>query len=248
MENSPRIALIDDDALFRESLILNLTAVGYAVRGWEDGEAFLAALGHQEKPDLVLLDWKMPGLNGIEVLARLRVFRPELPVIFLTVLGQQVFEEAAPSGGIGLSISPSPNSRWSWLWPARPDAMSASDRYTMPAGVRGSMPASYPVHPGPEAGDLRRRRLGSDQEKRDGRRDPAGRQRPQRQPVSQHRPSRPLHRPVAADAGKDAHHRRRIWEASGWPRVHASLASSSLKHSSTKSLMSGGAGTRFARR
>ncbi|MFD2235707.1 response regulator transcription factor [Phaeospirillum tilakii] len=99
MENSPRIALIDDDALFRESLILNLTAVGYAVRGWEDGEAFLAALGRQEKPDLLLLDGKMPGLNGIEVLARLRALRPELPVIFLTVLGEQVFEEAALLGG-----------------------------------------------------------------------------------------------------------------------------------------------------
>jgi two-component system response regulator ChvI len=99
MENSPRIALVDDDALFRESLILNLTAVGYAVRGWEDGEAFLAALGQPDGPDLVLLDWKMPGLNGIEVLGRLRTLRPELPVIFLTVLGEQVFEEAALLGG-----------------------------------------------------------------------------------------------------------------------------------------------------
>ena len=99
MENSPRIALVDDDALFRESLILNLTAVGYAVRGWADGEAFLAALGQPERPDLVLLDWKMPGLNGIEVLGRLRTLRPELPIIFLTVLGEQVFEEAALLGG-----------------------------------------------------------------------------------------------------------------------------------------------------
>ncbi|MEO0034668.1 MAG: hypothetical protein RLZZ501_691 [Pseudomonadota bacterium] len=99
MENSSRIALVDDDALFRESLILNLTAVGYAVRGWEDGEAFLAALATQSSLDLVLLDWKMPGLNGIEVLGRLRTLRPELPIIFLTVLGEQVFEEAALLGG-----------------------------------------------------------------------------------------------------------------------------------------------------
>ncbi|CCG42312.1 response regulator transcription factor [Magnetospirillum molischianum] len=41
----------------------------------------------------------MPGLNGIEVLGRLRALRPELPVIFLTVLGEQVFEEAALLGG-----------------------------------------------------------------------------------------------------------------------------------------------------
>jgi len=98
MENSPRIALVDDDALFRESLVLNLTAVGYAVRGWEDGSTFLAALATQSSLDLVLLDWKMPGLNGIEVLSRLCALRPELPVIFLTVLGEQVFEEAALLG------------------------------------------------------------------------------------------------------------------------------------------------------
>jgi two-component system response regulator ChvI len=95
----PLIALVDDDALFRESLILNLTGAGFAVQEWGDGEAFLAAVGQLEKPDLVLLDWKMPGLNGIEVLGRLRALRPELPVIFLTVLGQQVFEEAALLGG-----------------------------------------------------------------------------------------------------------------------------------------------------
>lgn len=95
----PLIALVDDDALFRESLILNLTGAGFAVQEWGDGEAFLAAVGQLEKPDLVLLDWKMPGLNGIEVLGWLRALRPELPVIFLTVLGEQVFEEAALLGG-----------------------------------------------------------------------------------------------------------------------------------------------------
>jgi CheY-like chemotaxis protein len=40
----PLIALVDDDALFRESLILNLTGAGFAVQEWGDGEAFLATL------------------------------------------------------------------------------------------------------------------------------------------------------------------------------------------------------------
>ncbi|WP_041793736.1 response regulator transcription factor [Pararhodospirillum photometricum] len=98
-DSRPLIALVDDDGLFRESLTANLISAGFTVQEWGDGEAFLAALGCQEKPDLVLLDWKMPGLNGIEVQGRLRTLRPELPVIFLTMLGEQVFEEAALLGG-----------------------------------------------------------------------------------------------------------------------------------------------------
>ncbi|CCG42314.1 Putative two-component response transcriptional regulator (CheY family) [Magnetospirillum molischianum DSM 120] len=44
----PLIALVDDDALFRESLTANLTSAGYAVRGWEEGTTFLAALGNRK--------------------------------------------------------------------------------------------------------------------------------------------------------------------------------------------------------
>jgi two-component system, OmpR family, response regulator ChvI len=93
------IGIVDDDPLFRETLAGNLTDAGYQVRDWEDGEAFLAEMESGERPDLLLLDWKMPGLNGIEVLRRLRAARIPFPVIFLTVLSDQIFEEAALTGG-----------------------------------------------------------------------------------------------------------------------------------------------------
>jgi two-component system response regulator ChvI len=97
--DAPLIAIVDDDPLFRETLAGNLEDAGYAVRDWESGETFLAAMEAGPRPDLLLLDWKMPGLNGIEVLRRMRAGQLVLPVIFLTVLSDQIFEEAALAGG-----------------------------------------------------------------------------------------------------------------------------------------------------
>lgn len=99
LTSSPLIAIVDDDPLFRETLAGNLGDAGYGVRAWECGEDFLAALAEEKRPDLLLLDWKMPGLNGIEVLRRLRAAQVILPVVFLTVLSDQIFEEAALLGG-----------------------------------------------------------------------------------------------------------------------------------------------------
>ncbi len=95
----PFIGIVDDDSLFRETLCGNLTDAGYRLRAWPDGESFLAAIASGERPDLVLLDWKMPGLNGIDVLRRMRGDGVAIPVVFLTVLGDQMFEEAALAGG-----------------------------------------------------------------------------------------------------------------------------------------------------
>jgi two-component system response regulator ChvI len=94
-----RILVVDDDPLFRESVEQNLLDAGFAVTALESGPALLDFLAGGGTGDLVLLDWKMPGMNGIEVLRRLRANRAELPVIFLTVLSDQIYEEAALVGG-----------------------------------------------------------------------------------------------------------------------------------------------------
>lgn len=99
MDEPVHIMLVDDDALFVESLERNLVTSGFRVSHFSDGEEALEFLSGRLDVDLVLLDWKMPGMNGIEVLRRLRSAWPELPVIFLTVLGEQIYEEAALIGG-----------------------------------------------------------------------------------------------------------------------------------------------------
>src|SRR5437868_10139928 len=92
--SSARIVLVDDDDLFRESLSQNLTDAGFGTQCYSDGPAALHALANAPLPDIILLDWKMPQMTGIEVLRNLRQRAIDVPVVFLTVLSDQFYEEA----------------------------------------------------------------------------------------------------------------------------------------------------------
>jgi len=94
-----RVLLIDDNELFRESLSLNLNEAGFDVHAFATGEDALAHLTVGADEDVVLLDWMMPGMNGIEVLRRIREANFPVPIIFLTELTDQIYEEAALQGG-----------------------------------------------------------------------------------------------------------------------------------------------------
>lgn len=80
---SERVLLIEDDPAIVAGLQLNLALEGYEVLTAADGES-----GYQMaidgRPDLVLLDVMLPGMNGFEVLRRLRELDAEMPVIVLT--------------------------------------------------------------------------------------------------------------------------------------------------------------------
>jgi two-component system, OmpR family, response regulator ChvI len=95
----PHLLLVDDDGPFRESLGLNLIDEGYEVTSFDNGGDALAYLGDGGTADAILLDWRMPQLTGIEVLRRMRGRGITIPVIFLTVLSDDVYEEAALAGG-----------------------------------------------------------------------------------------------------------------------------------------------------
>jgi two-component system response regulator ChvI len=94
-----RILLIDDDDEFRESLSLNLMDEGFAVTMFANGPSALEHVAAGESADVILLDWRMPGMNGLEVLRELRQRGIVTPVIFLTVLSDDIYEEAALAGG-----------------------------------------------------------------------------------------------------------------------------------------------------
>lgn len=91
----PHLLLVDDDDLFRESLGLNLIDEGYEVTSFASGREALTYLNRGGDGDVMLLDWRMPNLTGLDVLRRMRAVGIAIPVIFLTVLSDDVYEEAA---------------------------------------------------------------------------------------------------------------------------------------------------------
>jgi two-component system response regulator ChvI len=95
----PHLLLVDDDDLFRESLGLNLIDEGYEITSFCNGSDALSYLEGGGTADVALLDWRMPNLTGLEVLRRMRGCGISIPVIFLTVLSDDIYEEAALAGG-----------------------------------------------------------------------------------------------------------------------------------------------------
>ncbi|HEY6814755.1 MAG TPA: response regulator transcription factor [Croceibacterium sp.] len=96
-ERQRSIALVDDDRNILTTLSIALQAEGYATRVYSDGEAALKALT-ENPPDLAVFDIKMPRMDGMELLRRLRA-TSDLPVIFLTSKDEEQDEEAGLAMG-----------------------------------------------------------------------------------------------------------------------------------------------------
>jgi two-component system response regulator ChvI len=87
---TPTIALVDDDRNILTSVSLALQAEGFTTRIYADGAAGLKAL-LENPPDLAVVDIKMPRMDGMEMLRRLRE-KSDLPVIFLTSKDTEIDE------------------------------------------------------------------------------------------------------------------------------------------------------------
>ena len=96
--NLPRILVADDDDSVRSLLRLTLPAGGVEVVEARDGEEALELIS-SHAPDLLLLDWNMPGRPGADVLAEVRRSHPTLPVIVLTA--DQAESTHALAGALG---------------------------------------------------------------------------------------------------------------------------------------------------
>ena len=94
------ILIVDDDADIRELVAFKLSRAGFSVRCEADGESGLAA-ADELRPDLVLLDWMMPRLTGLEVCRRLRESpaTAAIPVILLTAKAQEADVERGFAAG-----------------------------------------------------------------------------------------------------------------------------------------------------
>jgi len=86
----PIIALVDDDQNILTSVSIALEAEGYRVKTYTDGASALDGF-ESSPPDLVILDIKMPRMDGMEMLRRLRQ-NSDIPVIFLTSKDEEIDE------------------------------------------------------------------------------------------------------------------------------------------------------------
>ena len=81
---------VEDDASIRDIEVYALNSAGLPARGFEDGTAFWAALEGQ-RPDLVVLDVMLPGVDGLELLRRMRASDRlrDIPVVMATAKGEE---------------------------------------------------------------------------------------------------------------------------------------------------------------
>ena len=83
MPNAETILVIDDDPDVRAFISESLEELGFRVYQANDGKSGLSAFA-AENPDLVVLDFIMPGLSGAEVARKIRAKRPDQPILFVS--------------------------------------------------------------------------------------------------------------------------------------------------------------------
>jgi FixJ family two-component response regulator len=104
---TPLISVVDDDHSVRESLARLIRSVGFAVQVFGSAEEFLRA-GPGRRADCLILDIRMPGMNGLELQRLLSASDPDLPVIVITAHGldDEVRARALAAGAVDYLLKP----------------------------------------------------------------------------------------------------------------------------------------------
>lgn len=98
-----RILVIDDDRIIRKLYMHALEDTAYQVDTAESGERGIELYG-EFKYDLVFLDLNMPGMNGVEVLRKIRATDPDIPVYMVTAFYKEFLEEISRAIEDGLKF------------------------------------------------------------------------------------------------------------------------------------------------
>lgn len=134
-----KIFVVDDEAAILHLCLSVLTGRGHSVESFGRGEALLSRL-RTDTADLLIADYMMPDLDGLELVRRARTLRPNLRVLMITGHGtHQVIERARGVGVDGILVKPFTSGELT-------EAVS-----TVAAPPRGPTRPSGPKSPGPRA-------------------------------------------------------------------------------------------------
>ena len=110
LKKSPAVSvlIVDDEPLIRWSLAETLTDQGYGVLEAADGQAAVEALKDTPRPvDVVLLDYRLPDSNNLQLLATIRAMSPRSRVVLMTAYGTpEVAAEALRLGAVCVITKP----------------------------------------------------------------------------------------------------------------------------------------------
>src|SRR5207244_2196000 len=165
-----KVLVVDDERKMRRLLQILLERMGIDSVAAESGEEALRCF-QAEKIDLILTDLKMPGMTGLELLAKLRELDADVPVILLTAFATApnavdamkpgplayvltLCDPAAPASSCRSTAPPSPPTSWRASSSATPGAPSPARRATAPASSSSPTAArcsstrsgTWPIH------------------------------------------------------------------------------------------------------
>jgi FixJ family two-component response regulator len=104
--NVPLIAIVDDDEAIRLSIVSLMRSLGYRADAYASAEALLATAA-THRPDCIISDIRMPGMDGVALLGHLRCFAPPPPVILITAYADQALRaRAAAAGALRVLLKP----------------------------------------------------------------------------------------------------------------------------------------------
>lgn len=101
-----KLLVIDDELSMREVLSIMLAKENYEVLTAADGEEGIR-LVREAQPRVVLVDIRLPGMDGLQVLSEIRKIDPQIPVIMVTAISDlKVAQEAEKKGAFGYIVKP----------------------------------------------------------------------------------------------------------------------------------------------